>query len=290
MERFRTINCLTAREAFETIAIMLLGKVPDERKLYAAAVISSWGWSICVNSIAANISDPSHVRSELSVIQGVPSRFGERREWILSCDTYLDYKPANENSSGYIEPRRVVGRPGDQIILRSFVNPSTITSYIGTTETAFEVFKKHRISTDEGGRLELHIGFRWMQDLYWDAYLLQICDHDFDPSPDLKFTVPEGTKVFYGFEMPYPDEQELDRMLAQGPTAEYPSTIYVPLTAGNSTARWTLLDSMRGWKGRRNYRFLKAIYLRCDGCCMDCAVTRIKKNMVGGHDQVGLIP
>ena len=59
------------------MARLLLGSEYDESIVSRSAVVSAWGWSICLSSIGAKC--PTQVDSNMFLVRrGVPSRNGER--------------------------------------------------------------------------------------------------------------------------------------------------------------------------------------------------------------------
>ena len=46
-----------------------------------AAIISSWGWSLCVDSFMGD--DPSHMCPTVHLIKGVPARSRERKSLVI---------------------------------------------------------------------------------------------------------------------------------------------------------------------------------------------------------------
>ncbi|KAL9118791.1 MAG: hypothetical protein Q9187_004654, partial [Circinaria calcarea] len=288
-----TVHCPTARDAFETMAILLLGEVPSKKKLANAAVVSAWGWSLCVSSIVA--VDPGDVRSDFAIVEGVPSKFGERKEWVedAACSLITD-----DDSNRYIRGKNlrvgtVLARSGDAVALKSFIRFSSLQYYVGLTETTFSVFKK--FTYDFEARKEaviFRIGFRRMQDLYWDTCPIRSCDHDI--YPESEFIVPEDTEVFAGLGRPLLTDEEADYYLAQlhldGRPAPIVHLLHIIIGAGESPTRWVLLYNMTVWLGpEKRRKGHKAIYIRCGGCCIECAIATVKRNMLGNDVKMGLL-
>ena len=287
------VHCPTARDAFETMAIILLGEVPNKEKLRKAAVVSAWGWSLCVSSIVA--VDPGDVRSDFALVEGVPSKFGERKEWIedaggsFTTDDDGGSYPQTES----LRHGTVSAKSGDKVALKSFVRFSSMQHYVGLTETTFSVFKKFTYDFEmRKGAVIFRIGFRRMQDLYWDTCFIRSCDHDIDPESE--FVVPKGTEVITGFGQPKTSNEEAEYNIGRMRLEERPAPIihvvHVTLGAGESAIRWALLYNMAIWlippKGGKGH---KAIYIRCGGCCIECAIATVKRSMVGDNAKMGLL-
>ena len=72
--------CLTMSNSFTTFANIISDEALETEDLAKAGVISGRGWSLCMSSIVS--SDPESVRPGLTILRGVPSREGERKECI----------------------------------------------------------------------------------------------------------------------------------------------------------------------------------------------------------------
>lgn len=85
------------REAFDTVALLLQGRAFKNVDIRSedVAVLSAWGWSICVSSIPA--IDPSDIRSGIFVCHGVPMRLGERKRFIVETFHKLSGLRTNSN-------------------------------------------------------------------------------------------------------------------------------------------------------------------------------------------------
>jgi hypothetical protein len=77
---------------FDIISRLLLGHQYSKEYVADSALLSSWGWSIFFDSLAAH--DPANVRPGLIHLQlGVPSRNGERKARIVDApaDTPVEF-------------------------------------------------------------------------------------------------------------------------------------------------------------------------------------------------------
>ncbi|MCJ1258449.1 hypothetical protein MMC24_006282 [Lignoscripta atroalba] len=275
-QKYQELTHLTVLEAYATIAILLIGEVPDQQIIDRAGVISSWGWSLCMSSLVA--ADPSTVRPDLAIIQGVPSRSGVRKEWILDNELPLDsanFYSENDDARYRIERCNVVAQPGEQVKLKSFMKSSSTTYFIGATDLAFEVFKRYSgTCLDPNGTAVARLGFRLMQELYWKVSHFPLCDHRSQPGDNL--TVPEKCCVFAGFEEPYhPGEAD--------PSLNVNGWVNLCLSAGDSSTRWILLSRLSGFRLDKHTP-ASALWLRNEDCCVECAVQIAKRRMGSGRN------
>ena len=282
-----------AREAFNSVASLIRGPLDssgdelDKR----TAVISAWGWSLCVGSITCH--DPSELDAGLAVYQGVPMRRGERKRLIL--DSFSSYAPVRnyqnhsrlEHHNNYV----AVANPGERLEMTSWAIPKRTRNLISATEKAFEVSKIYRCEPDESDGFrrvsdsvsegeEIRLGFRCMQELYWDAVHITNCDHS--AFVGQLMTVPPDTWAFRGFGEPTRASQRSDNW-----TGSSEGSMHIGLVAGNTPARWILLNSMlQMWRSFESLGALK-VYVRSPDCCLDCAVKTASGKRTIEH--VGLV-
>jgi hypothetical protein len=186
-------NDITVEKAFGILAELLLGELEDNsHDIKRAAVISHRGWSLCISSIGA--SDPSQLESELVMVRGVPSRKGDRKEWIQDNSTGETWdSKADDGSDLY----KVVAKPGDKICFRSFWPNSDIKYMIGTTPKSFLVFKDYSCSNPrQEHSAYIRLGFRSMQNLYWGVCHVPPCEHV--SQVDDTFILPQEAYAFQG--------------------------------------------------------------------------------------------
>ncbi|MCJ1424475.1 hypothetical protein MMC29_002363 [Sticta canariensis] len=272
-EHFLPFRLPNAREAFETIGLLLQGRAlnSDDAETKRIAVLSAWGWSLCVSSIVD--LDPSEARPGVVVLQGVPMRTGERKRLIVdipgsltmsATDRVLKYE---KNRYAKYEGNHItVAQAGDKVELGSWTRPKKTRYFISVNDTAFEVSRS--LSSEPVGLApfgdrsieknilpyagELRAGFRHMQEMYWNSVCLQTCDHPAWLGQII--TLPRDTWVFHGLDEPA-RERFIER-LESGPEVTEPSerikceegSVHAGLVAGDSSARWILLGSMLTWK------------------------------------------
>ncbi|MCJ1462593.1 hypothetical protein MMC07_001195 [Pseudocyphellaria aurata] len=238
------------------MALLLLGPClnTDEFRLEDVAVLSAWGWSICVSAIAG--SDPNDIRSGIAVCQGVPMRSGERKRFIV--DTFHRWTGLETNPDYLSHKTRnhvVAAQAGDKVALTSWTRAKKTRYFLSVTDVAFEVsitmsLEPAPISDDlvHGKRIyfdgELRVGLRCMQEMYWNSIHLGSCGHP--ASLGQITTLPNDTCVFRGLDQP---GQELPN--------SNEGSVYAGLVAGNSSARWILLCNMLS---QNNWRLLKEWY------------------------------
>ncbi|CAF9904130.1 MAG: hypothetical protein HETSPECPRED_003374 [Heterodermia speciosa] len=300
MEHWLPVRLPDACEAFQTMRKLLKGRdiaesTKDED--HAAAVISAWGWSICMGSLT--VDDPSRLAPGLAVFQGVPMREGERRRLIVDG---IPRSVLNEEKKEGLQKYEVVAGPGDGITLSSWTTRQEKTRYyIAVSDTAFEVAKVYvcrsllRHKTSSASTSELRVGFRKMQELYWKTVHIPACEHGARLGQSA--ALPSGTWAFHGFAAPsytVPETQEeLDRRL-QNRLSPVPAdwvhcqegSVHVALVAGDNSARWTMLalDPVGPKVVSEGYEVL---YLRHPDCCLGCALAAAGNNRRGRH--LGLV-
>ncbi|MCJ1228102.1 hypothetical protein MMC12_004763 [Toensbergia leucococca] len=293
--QYEVFHLPDACEAFSTMARLLLGRSPDIdiAELGNVAVVSAWGWSLCVNAITA--TDPSQIKPGIVVILGVPMRYGERKRWILDgAAGYGGYGARNAASLSHkLETDYVaVARPGDQVTVESWTRPKKTKFYIEVSEIAFQAakhFECERIINEGRTEYGILLGFRGMQDLFWQVGHIPACEHSAQLGQGV--TVPGDTWVFQGFTRPdklvYEFSQEGVNKVTPAAWAEcQEGAVHAGLVAGDSSARWVLLQRMFNHWGHVDLEPARVL-LRGEDCCFDCAV-RIAKSRRRGHN-VGLV-
>ena len=282
-QRYHRIRRPTVRDAFETIAILLRGEIPDKEVLESAAVISSWGWSLCVDSIYAK--DPGLIRPDLTIIPGVPSHLGKRKEWILD-DTIsggsLGFTTEGDDSLDLISSYKTVGRSGDMIAVDSPMRPSASKYGINdTNDFAFMVYKKFTCtSSSSNASAFARLGFRYMQELFWKSSYTTSCEHN--PVPGYNLIVPPKTNFFIGFQKPS------KLILMEEASANSTCSLHVGLTFGVSPARWILLHAAQRWVEDRAFPVV-SVCIRGDTCCVECAISTITAKVVAEQNHVVLV-
>lgn len=247
-------------EAFDTIALLLQGRASGNAdiRIEDVAVLSAWGWSICVSSIVG--TDLSDIRSGIVVCHGVPMRSGERKRFIVDTFHKLSGLKTSSTESPRVANNHVaIAHAGDKAELTSWSKEKKTRYFISVTDVAFEVnktissepvdisdgFFKQRIIPFGG---ELRVGFRSMQEMYWNSIYLSSCEH---PAWLGQITtLPNDTCVFQGLEEPEREvpggEPGIGRSglaVSSLPNCKEGS-VHAGLVAGDSSARWILLSSM----------------------------------------------
>ena len=188
-------SILTAQQAFDILAILLLDRVPEQQELDRAAVVSCWGWSLCIGSILN--ADPGDIRADLAIKRGVPARNKERKEWIMDHPSGLTWTDTiNEDGDLNYE---ISACPGDRDVrIDSFMEHSNVRYLVATTDIAFQVYTIFTCGHDPKSEAYAYcrLGFRYMQYLYWSICPLPQCEHGVQRNEYL--TIPQRCLVFKG--------------------------------------------------------------------------------------------
>lgn len=92
------------------------------------------------------------MRAGLTVLQGAPSRTGERKRLVIDSSGFIRTRPragvprqewakaAGRKSKNY----EAVAKEGDKISLGSWTRPEKTRYFISATDTAFEVMKLYK--------------------------------------------------------------------------------------------------------------------------------------------------
>ncbi|MCJ1288747.1 hypothetical protein MMC34_000276 [Xylographa carneopallida] len=188
-------SVLTAQEAFTILASLLLDRFHEELQLDRAAVASCWGWSLCISSIL--VEDPAEIRADLSIKRGVPARNKERKEWIMDHPSGLLWNHTMDDKENL--DYETVALPGDSdVLIKSFMDYSNVRYLVGTTDTSFQVYTiftcGHKPNSD--AHVYARLGFRYMQNIYWNTCSLPQCEHNVQKKEYL--TIPRYCSVFKG--------------------------------------------------------------------------------------------
>ena len=269
----------TATQSFQFLAKFLLGSAYDAQKVDRAALVSAWGWSMLVKSI--DCDDPSDVRPEIEIREGVPTRFDERRPWIL--DEWA-YNPSSSwgarSHNGGSAQYKCTSVPGDRAVLQNLSKARNSMCQVTVTNDAFIVYKQFELEDSDSkpdAWVGTRIGFRTMQEMCWRTIALPYCDHRVHLGEEIE--VPDGVWCFSGVEHPrikWPDDNPQLTMEDRG-------WVHAGLVAGSSAARWVLLSSMLRWSILTSSSVdgepYQPVFLRPQDCCFRCALnaTRSKR-------------
>ena len=307
----------TVEEAFDTLTKLVLG--PSDKNLpisrREAAVVSDWGWCICVSSIGAE--DPCDIRTGLAVVQGVPMRTTERRRFIVDLQTLegsqrVDKAETAKRQAPETTKETMLGTyqslagPGERFPRENWTSAVKPSYYIGLTNESFQVTKRIRCKARDNNTdwSLISTGFRSMQDTFWKVVHLPACAH-VDPFDNLG-SMPLDTWAFRGFGKP-------DAIIYnQNPGDQRPAgwtqcakgSVHVALVAGQGSARWTAIFTMpKYWHSMNTSRTNLAddpsllpidqkfsplpTFLRPEDCCFSCAMEHARNRRRGLH--VGLV-
>lgn len=197
-ENYQVVGLLSVEQAFDTLAHLFMGysKYSEDNDLRGnikrAVVVSHRGWSLCISSIGA--PDPGMLHSEVAIVRGVPTREGNRKEWIQDHTSGITWDSVTD---GVADAYRVVASEGDRVSLESFWPISESKYSIGTTSQSFLVFKTLTCyDRKRETSAYLRVGLRYMQSLYWKFSHVQPCEH-VSQVRDI-IVVPHRTWVFQG--------------------------------------------------------------------------------------------
>lgn len=277
-DRYMPFHLPDAVGALESMTKMLEGRGVSRDSVGGrdtAAAISSWGWCICLGSLAGD--DPSTLYPSLAILQGVPRREGERKRLIVDGRAKrVDYEQRKRINDSF----EVAAGPGESVTLESWTRPEKTKHYIAVSDEAFEVGKVYscRSVADPTASRDLIIGFRGMQDTYWNTIHLRACDHPVRAGQST--TLPQDCWAFRGFGRP--------DLLSRGPidyTQCLSGSTHVALVAGDDSARWINLTGYRDSSGKGDGFY--ALFLRNADCCIQCALNYT--NYFRRNRHVGLI-
>ena len=199
---------------FNFLGMLLSGHINNEAisKMSIASVTSGWGWSLCLSSVTTN--DPSSLSQGIAFVQGVPSRSGERKSYVLDSG---GGRGSRLNSA--ISSYTIIKSPGEEVRIQSPVGYTVETKHmIGSSEDAFHVTTAITIATSQKDSertqdpIWFRYGYRDVQSLFWGTKSLPPCDCG---GPLFKagqtYTLPSKTWAFHGVptEFPAPSQDEV---------------------------------------------------------------------------------
>ena len=272
---------MTMKQAFDILANLLLDHFPKPEDLDRTVIISCMGWSLCLGSIL--YKDPGDLNTDLTIKQGVPARYKERKEWVMdhsfgrSWTDDLDVKDAAYS---------VVATPGDTSQIGSFLKSSSIKYLISTNDSAFQVYTIFTCYNLPQVVAYIRIGLRYMQDIYWEVATVPQCDHGPEMERDLE--VPAGCVVFRGLLDVSAHEfgvlSEINKSSGGIPTEDAAGKVHISMSAGNISARWILLANLH-MRLRDYYHFRGCI--KTQDTCIDCAIKYVQEQFTDkGHSVV----
>ncbi|MCJ1417116.1 hypothetical protein MMC32_003455 [Xylographa parallela] len=243
-------SVLTAQEAFNTLATLLLDRVPEEQELDRAAVVSCWGWSLCISSIL--IEDPGEIRADLAIKRGVPARNKERKEWIMDHPSGLLWNHSMDDKENL--DYEAVARPGDRDVqIRSFMDYSNVKYLVGTTDTSFQVYTVFTCG---------HVPNS-------DAYATPNTDSPYMDKPATPTTAENQVSTTDTH------NSEAAQNVAK-PNLTTDPWIHVSLSANNVAVRWMLLAKVQKLLRDGPEKLFEACFLKNRHCCIDCALQYIR--------------
>ena len=208
LEAVQNVELTSMADAFTVLEILIDGNLRSASGLSTprpVAIVSAWGWSLCVGSVLGG--DPSDLTPTIGLIKGVPSRSGERKSYVLDhrnpfhCHNNHTLSPNPTDgvslSSYYLLSCGNVNAP-NPIALCSELRTYDTGHMIGVSGDAFTVLKTGTLRDSRGLLVSLKIGLRHMQDLYWNIIHLSTCDCSKKPRIGNIFTPQRNCWVFNG--------------------------------------------------------------------------------------------
>ncbi|KAL4961976.1 uncharacterized protein BDV14DRAFT_210818 [Aspergillus stella-maris] len=289
--------------AFNILSHLLLGTHAYTKEYLAtAALISSWGWSIYLDSLSALNPGDMHP-SALQIRLGVPCRKGERKSRIVDGPTNVPvaYGEVLDESQGL----PIIFWPG----LCSGRLSATVVGHYG--HDAFSVVQVYEWIAGGVGRsrdglqtTKWRLAFRDKQDMCLGFHFLHGCHCDEDtgsgeegelvdkmlltgrfniePQPSLSQSCPRSPRI----ELRYPNTLEAPvanstpervftaeiRTQGSSQTPEQ-DPIWFFYVTNNVAARWLALDGLDQLNGREA---VFAGVVRARTCCIQCACLAVK--------------
>lgn len=161
-----TNHLLGLPRAFKTLCRLLLGHCFSQEYIKPAVLVSSWGWSIFLDSIDA--TDPLSVSTEtLQVMRGVPSRKGTRKARIIDGpmddDCLWAGNPRHDNGIQFL--------PGIETAKRG---RALVGHHSADAFSIIQSFSLRLLGDDSNS--EVKIGFREMFNRRFTFYVLRSCE------------------------------------------------------------------------------------------------------------------
>ena len=313
----------TYANAFQTLSGALLGHY--DTQIHEAAVVSSWGWSVVLHSVAS--TDPKSFSQKIAIIKGVPSRNGERKAFVIDSG----YGAVTDSELATKHPYEIVGREGDIVRIESFPKGTTSNRYlIGVTDQAFLVQRTARFHKSNVRNtledLDLLLGLRGTQEIYWASSRLPSCSCLNRFPPGHSCTLPSKTWLFRGFPKslrpryrdptgadedpwelrtnpptlphglyakmarvgmsPEQTQAQEDQGIEESlPSRDQECRVHVSSTAGDPLLRLMMLADLYTYKPSAKEPRFKAWYLRGDNTCVECGIKWLKENVKGNDKE-----
>lgn len=241
------------------------------------SVASSSGWTLILSTLQSR--SPCHVKPYITVHRGVPARYQERRNWVadaVASGEMICY----DDTTGFCRTEHVAGERMQQ---RSKTRAVFQQPKIGVSNSAFEVLQIIEVAADDSGDVpsaHIQIGYRELQEVFWNAIVLPPCQHG--DSPDRDIIIAPDCAAFSGW------RTEAAASVTRPRTWDTNNDVNLAMTSGRSAAQWALLFTTSGQNARHflmnDWQGLDediATYVKNADCCVECAVEMVRTDRPG---------
>ena len=276
--------------SFETLSQLLLGNAYSYDYVKPAVLVSSWGWSVFLNSVDA--VDPTDTSvNMIRVVCGVPTRRGVRARRVI--DGYTGTRVSRTLATSINTDPEIKFFPGVSTAKRR----SILVGHQFDAFTAIQIFEWKSMGQEQRRHL---LGYRQMQQLRQRATVLCGCQHDTTESHAIEWI---DDRTYKPQESPsLSDEKErdpcyvalwpkddatyaasherifTDRRLKTdstdlkdeaAPNVGEPSTWFFHVSS-SPAARWLQLDDLWNFCAKDNYE----VVVRSRNNCLECTVLK----------------
>ena len=259
---------------FRYMARLLLGSEYDESVVSRSALVSAWGWSVCLSSIGAKC--PTQVDSNMFLVRrGVPSRNGERSRFIVDGPRTPGFSTAGPGRFNRPFPQGPTNATPVADFLAEFPNAKP-AYYIGLSDQAFEVSVCFELSTYP----RRYTGFRRMQDLRAKSASLQEsgCQHHKRGIPP-KHTValPVGCETIEFYHANISSNTQKKPGIRVSKTLDGPAYRWYQLDILFSAAAGRSEDSDQEERSSKDETQIDGLFLKSEQWCLPCAVEAVNR-------------
>lgn len=262
---------------FHCMARLLLGSEYDESLVSRSALVSAWGWSICLSSIGAKC--PTQVDSNMFLVRrGVPSRNGERSRFIVDGPRTSGFSKAGPARHDRPFPQG----PTEATPVADFVAevPNAKPAYyIGLSDQAFEVSVCFELLTYP----RRYTGFRRMQALRAKITTLQEpgCEHHkrgIPPKHTVALPIGSETIEFYHANISSNEQKKAGIRISK--TLDCPAYRWFQMDILFAAMASRSGDSDQEESSSRDMTQIDGLFLKSERCCLPCAVEIVDRSCV----------
>ncbi|OAP65100.1 hypothetical protein AYL99_01072 [Fonsecaea erecta] len=254
---------------FRYMARLLLGSEYNESVVSRSALVSAWGWSICLTSVGAQC--PTQVDGNMFLVRrGVPSRNGERSRFIVDGPRTSGFSKAGPDHYSRPFPQGPTDATPVADFVAEFPNAKP-AYYIGLSDQAFEVSVCFELSKYP----RRYTGFRRMQGLRTQVIMLREsgCEHHKRATPP-KDTValPVGCETIEFYHANVSSTGEKEAGIRVSKTLDGPAYRWFQLDILSAAAASDSEDSNQAGTSSRERTQIDGLFLKSGQCCLPCAV------------------